>query len=428
MKRLLSMLLMCCLLLGTVPLSASAVYLPFQDVSSKAWYRNAVEYVYQHGLMNGKSSVTFEPESNLLRAEMCQLLYNLEGKPTVGGSYFWDVSRSDWYFEAVNWAFEKGIVSGKDRGNFDPESPVTREQMVRILFNYAVYKGYDTSSRASLSRYVDASRISSYAVSSVQWAVSQGILSGTSQTTISPTGTAIRAQVASVLMKFLENLSNPPEEPEQPGELDSVEYEIQRKDHSYRNGSGQVMIQAFYDLVVLKGDSSSIQKINKAIEADYQEYVRSTEEAISWAKDDAHLTASSGYHTTASASVNRNSGGILSIGIGTSWMMGGVHNVNSYALTFNLKTGEIAVLPDLFPNMSKASLERLVKEEVKTYIKENPNRSWFDDAEETVDAYDIDEMKYLIQGSKVFVLFDTYELAPGMSGPVQVELSLTLSP
>ena len=109
-------------------------------------------------------------------------------------------------------------------------------------------------------------------------------------------------------------------------------------------------------------------------------------------------------------------------------MMGGVHNVNSYALTFNLKTGEIAVLPDLFLDMSKASLERLVKEEVKTYIKENPNRSWFDDAEETVDAYDIDEMKYVIQGSKVFVLFDTYELAPGMSGPVRVELSLTLSP
>ena len=85
-------------------------------------------------------------------------------------------------------------------------------------------------------------------------------------------------------------------------------------------------------------------------------------------------------------------------------------------MTFNLKTGEIAVLPDLFLDMSKASLERLVKEEVKTYIKENPNRSWFDDAEETVDAYDIDEMKYVIQGSKVFVLFDTYELAPGMSG------------
>lgn len=426
MKRLLSLLLACCLILASFPLSASAAYLPFSDVASNAWYRNAVEYVYQHGVMNGKSRVAFEPESNLLRAEMCQILYNLEGQSEVRGSYFWDVSRSDWYFEAVNWAFEKGIVSGKDRGNFDPESPVTREQMVRILFNYAEYMGYDTSSRASLSRYVDASRISSYAVSSVQWAVSQGILSGTSQTAISPTGTAIRAQVASVLMKFLENLSNPPEEPEQPGELDSVEYEIQRKDHSYRNASGQVMIQAFYDLVVLKGDSPAIQKINEAIEVDYQEYVSETTQAISWAKDDAHLT--SDYHTTASASVNRNSGGILSIGIGTSWMMGGVHNVNSYALTFNLKTGESAVLPDLFPDMSKASLERLVKEEVKTYIKENPNRSWFDDAEETVDAYDIDEMKYVIQGSKVFVLFDTYELAPGMSGPVRVELSLTLSP
>ena len=426
MKRLLSLLLACCLILASFPLSASAAYLPFSDVASNAWYRNAVEYVYQHGVMNGKSSVSFEPESNLLRAEMCQILYNLEGQSEVRGSYFWDVSRSDWYFEAVNWAFEKGIVSGKDRGNFDPESPVTREQMVRILFNYAEYMGYDTSSHASLSRYVDASRISSYAVSSVQWAVSQGILSGTSQTAISPTGTAIRAQVASVLMKFLENLSNPPEEPEQPGELDSVEYEIQRKDHSYRNASGQVMIQAFYDLVVLKGDSPAIQKINEAIEADYQEYVSETTQAISWAKDDAHLT--SDYHTTASASVNRNSGGILSIGIGTSWMMGGVHNVNSYALTFNLKTGEIAVLPDLFPDMSKALLERLVKEEVKTYIKENPNRSWFDDAEETVGAYDIDEIKYVIQGSKVFVLFDTYELAPGMSGPVRVELSLTLSP
>lgn len=427
MKRFLSILLSGCLLLMVFPFAVSAASLPFRDVASTAWYRSAVEYVYEHGVMNGKSSAAFEPESNLLRAEMCQLLYNLEGKPPVRGSYFWDVSRSDWYFKPVNWAFEEGIVSGKDHGNFDPESPVTREQMVRILFNYAEYKGFDTSGRASLSRFADAWRISTYAYSSVQWAVSQGILSGTSHTALSPGGTAVRAQVASVLMKFLQNGSEErPEEPEPPAQVDSAEYEIQRKDHSYFNDTGKMVIEHYYDLLVLQGDSEQIQAINSTVQSDYQKFLYQNKDVM----DAVFREVSNSpylFYNTMDGEVTYNEQGIICLLQSWDWFMNGVHNVNFYGLTFDLHTGERMVLSDLFPEMDKASLSDLVKEEVKQYIAENPNRGWDSDAKARVDEMEIDSMDFCVNQGKVIVLFETYELAPGMSGPVQVELSLSLS-
>ncbi len=422
MKKCLSMLVAICLLATSLPLSAVAAALPFRDVPTTAWYLEGVQYVYDEEIMSGKSNTTFEPEANLQRAEMCQILYNLEGKPAVRGSYFGDVSRSDWYFNAVNWAYEEEIVSGVGNNRFDPESSVTREQMVRILFNYAQYKGYDTSDRASLSRFTDAGRISSYAYSAVQWAVGQGILSGTSNTTVSPSGTAIRAQVATVLMKFMKGLQ--PEEPDTEP-VNSVEYEIQKKDHSYRDGDGKVLIEAYYDLVVLQGEGQAIQTINASIEKDYQTYVSTTEEAIEGAKNDPYLKPGGGYHTTSDAVVTHNDDGVISIYFSTSWMMGGVHNFNNYAMTFDLNTGKKLTLPDLFPDIDKESLSSSVKKQVKAYLSANSDRNWWDNAEEIVDDYSIDKMAFCLNKGKITVFFDTYELAPGASGPVVVELSLT---
>lgn len=204
-RKFLSLLLACALLLGVLPLGASAAR-PFRDVPENSWYWAAVSYASRNGLMNGKENGNFAPNASLLRAELCQILYNMEGRPAAGGSAFQDVSAGDWFAAPVNWAHGEGIVSGTGEGRFSPGRAVTREDMVRILFNYAQYKGYDTSGRADLSPFADQGRVAEYAYTAVQWAVSEGILSGDGAA-ISPKGTASRAQAASVLAKFYQKLT-----------------------------------------------------------------------------------------------------------------------------------------------------------------------------------------------------------------------------
>lgn len=205
-KRLISLLLTMCLLLTAIPIQAlAATGLPFRDVPDGAWYLPAVRYAYDEKIMTGTSGNTFEPESKLTRAQMTQILYNMEGQPSVNGDAFSDVQNGDWFFKAVNWAASQGVVNGVGGGRFDPNSSITREQMVVMLCNYANYKDYETDRLVDLSEYTDTASISDYAYAPLQWAVGEGIISGVTETTIQPKGTATRAQVAQVLMTFCQN-------------------------------------------------------------------------------------------------------------------------------------------------------------------------------------------------------------------------------
>lgn len=205
-KRWISLLLTMCLLLTAIPIQVfAATGLPFRDVPDGAWYLPAVRYAYDEKIMTGTSGNTFEPESRLTRAQMTQILYNMEGQPSVNGDAFSDVQNGDWFFKAVNWAASQGVVNGVGGGRFDPNSSITREQMVVMLCNYANYKDNETDDLVDLSAYTDAASISDYAYAPLQWAVGEGIISGVTETTIQPKGTATRAQVAQVLMTFCQN-------------------------------------------------------------------------------------------------------------------------------------------------------------------------------------------------------------------------------
>lgn len=178
---------------------------PFIDVKDNAWYAQAVQYVYENGLMAGVSSTTFSPNSTTTRGQLVTILYRAEGGPEVNETVkFNDVPSGKWYSKAVSWASENGIVSGYGNGQFGPNDSVTREQMVTILRRYAESKQIDTNKKADLSNYTDYKAISTYAVAPMQWAVAEGIISGTSKTTLSPTGTSTRAQIAVVLKRFME--------------------------------------------------------------------------------------------------------------------------------------------------------------------------------------------------------------------------------
>ena len=174
----------------------------YSDVSASAWYAKAVAYVTEKGMMEGDSG-KFMPLDKLTRSQMAQVLFNLEGKKSVNYALsFNDVKGSEWYGEAVRWAASEQIVNGYDNGNFGPNDPITREQLVTVLYRYAQYKGLNTATtEENLTSFADAAQVSGYAVSAMNWAVGTGVSNGT-DSGLAPKATATRAEVAQILMNF----------------------------------------------------------------------------------------------------------------------------------------------------------------------------------------------------------------------------------
>ena len=188
---------------GTVADNCPAVV--FADVNTAMWYHKAVDYVLMNGIMSGMGGNAFQPNGNLSRAMMVQILYNMEGKPAVvGQSTFEDVSDGDWYHDAIVWANANGIVNGLSHTAFGPNGNITREQMVAILYRYAQYKGLDISARTPLTAYADDEKISAWAKENVAWGVAVGLISGTGNNKLDPNGNATRAQIAQLMMNFCE--------------------------------------------------------------------------------------------------------------------------------------------------------------------------------------------------------------------------------
>ena len=192
----------------TVTVTFAEAPLPFPDVTEGDWFYDAVRYAYETGLMDGVGDSLFAPNSETTRAQLVTILYRLEGEPEVSGtSGFTDVEAGTWYTDAVAWAAANGIVNGVSETEFAPGKDITREQLATILFRYAEAKGYDVSARADLSAYTDADQIQSYAAESVAWAVAEGLIQGFEDNTLRPAGNATRAQIATILMRFCEGVA-----------------------------------------------------------------------------------------------------------------------------------------------------------------------------------------------------------------------------
>ena len=181
---------------------------PFTDVKSSDWYYNAVKYVYENGLMAGTSDTTFDPETKLTRAMAAQILYNLDGQPTVSGdATFTDMNVAPaWSFTAVAWAQDTGVVAGMGDGTFAPNDNVTREQFAQMMYNYAKYKEYDMTKTGDLSKFPDNESVSGWAETALSWANGNGLINGHDDGTLAPQGNTIRGQAASILMNFDLNL------------------------------------------------------------------------------------------------------------------------------------------------------------------------------------------------------------------------------
>lgn len=176
------------------PKADSVKALPFTDVASDCWYYGSVKFAYENGLMVGTGANEFSPNADTTRGMVVTFLARMEGVNTSGGSV--------WYEAGRQWAMENSISDGTNM-----EDVITREQLVTMLCRYAKLKGCDVSDLASLSGYTDASSVSDWALQSMQWAVSVGLIAGRSAATLAPQGTATRAETATVLMRFAQNVA-----------------------------------------------------------------------------------------------------------------------------------------------------------------------------------------------------------------------------
>lgn len=176
---------------------------PFTDVDEGDWFYEAVKFVNINGLMDDMGNSKFEPHTTLSRAMLVTVLWRLEGKPTMqSNNTFTDLSQ-EWYVEAVIWANENGIVLGYGDGIFGPNDELTREQMVTMLYRYSQYKGQNVSARVDLGGYTDADNISSWALSAMEWANAEGLITGRTSASLASKGTATRSELATIIMRYL---------------------------------------------------------------------------------------------------------------------------------------------------------------------------------------------------------------------------------
>lgn len=186
-----------------------AVKNPFADVNAGDWFYRDVLFSYEKGLMSGMDAAAFAPYANTTRAQIAVIFYRMEGSPAVEGeNSFTDVVRGSgtaWFYDAVTWAQQNGIMGGYDNSSFAPKDPITREQLAAIFYRYAQYKGYDTTQGGmAIREFGDYESISDYAMSAMAWAVNTGLVKGDSNL-LYPNGTATRAEIAAMLHRFVEN-------------------------------------------------------------------------------------------------------------------------------------------------------------------------------------------------------------------------------
>ena len=191
------------------PDEPDAVKNPFADVNAGDWFYRDVLFSYEKGLMSGMDAAAFAPYANTTRAQIAVIFYRMEGSPAVEGeNSFTDVVRGSgtaWFYDAVTWAQQNGIMGGYDNSSFAPNDPITREQLAAIFYRYAQYKGYDTTQGGmAIREFGDYESISDYAMGAMAWAVNTGLVKGDSNL-LYPNGTATRAEIAAMLHRFVEN-------------------------------------------------------------------------------------------------------------------------------------------------------------------------------------------------------------------------------
>ena len=208
----------------------------------------------------------------------------------------------------------------------------------------------------------------------------------------------------------------------EPTVLQSVEYNIQRQDMSISDSNGEKMADLYYDLVVLSGSEEGVTKINRVLDADYQEYKTNNQSVTAESLSaESYLPFFNTYDTV----VTHNEGGIFSVSFAAEWYWGGVHNINFYGKTFDLNSGEELSIKNLV-DAEDSVISVYLKETAKEYIRNSGDRYFMEDAEKTIEAYELDAFPFYIEDNQIVLCFETYELASGADGPIIIPTGLFL--
>jgi len=193
-----------------------AVENPFTDVPDGRWFTDAVLYCFGKGYMTGTSDTAFAPSAGFTRAMFVTVLARIDGADVESftTTSFADVAEGKWYTKTVEWAYQNGLTSGvgTDAGTGKPvfgrKNEVTRQQLAQFFYTYSLKRGYAEENKeyAPIGKYADASEVAGWAKTAVEWAVETGLISGTTDTTLSPRASASRAQVAVIVRNFVENI------------------------------------------------------------------------------------------------------------------------------------------------------------------------------------------------------------------------------
>ena len=218
MKKIISLILTLAMLLTaftfvipsyaeTVEYDSSKV---FTDVPAKSWFKSAVDFVASRGIMGGAGQAdTFKPADLSTRAMVAVILHRLEGKPAAAGSSPFTDLKQNWYVAAAAWAYGTGIVKGSSETTFNPDGNVTRQELVTMLYRYAVYCGLDVSDSADYTSFVDSGEVANWARASVEWALGMGLINGRKdgdKTLLAPKGNTQRSEMATILSRFITRL------------------------------------------------------------------------------------------------------------------------------------------------------------------------------------------------------------------------------
>lgn len=215
----------------------------FSDVDESDWFYADVNYVNEHDLMKGTGENNFSPYEETTRGMIVTILWRLEGEPLEEGTLFEDVGTDAYYHAAIQWASNHQIVSGYSESIFGPDDSIIREQFAAMMYRYALYKGCDVSAQADLNKYTDADQISDYAIPAFEWANANGIITGTSESALTPQGEALRGQAAAMLKRFCTKFIFTETEGENPEEsnIDAGQDDLEKgnSDEAIQNPSTQ---------------------------------------------------------------------------------------------------------------------------------------------------------------------------------------------
>ena len=215
-KRWCAMLVAIALLCGlSISAFAADPCAAYRDIDRSKWYHIAVDYCLEKGYMAGTSSTTFVPAGSVTRGMAITVIYAMAGKPPCGGiGISYQDLTANWYVPAVTWAADSGVAKGYSDTRFGPNEKVTREQLAVMFLAYAKWRGANVSASADLSKFKDQSQVSTWASNAMRWAVGSGLISGRSNNSLAPKGTATRAELSQIIYKFCTEIQDPEKTPD----------------------------------------------------------------------------------------------------------------------------------------------------------------------------------------------------------------------